>query len=147
MMALVVDDSAAMRRIQQKALETLGWTVRTAGNGSEAIDVLATIGTCDLVLTDWHMPGMDGLELVKAIRKEPKYQKVRILMVTSESVLGAVDEALSAGADDLVMKPFSTDALAERSLARDAPSGQVSLVGAHTAVTLTSPPENDGRQK
>jgi len=112
--ALVVDDSAAMRRIQQKALEGLGFTVRAASNGVEALEVLGTMPACELVLTDWHMPGMDGIGLVRAIRQEARWTGVRIVMVTSESVMASVDSALSAGADDFLMKPFSQDALAER---------------------------------
>jgi two-component system chemotaxis response regulator CheY len=114
MNALVVDDSTAMRRIVQKALESAGWRVRTGANGQEALLALESGAACDLVLTDWHMPLMDGLQLVKAIRGSGRFQAVRIFMVTSEAQLPMIDAALAAGANDFLMKPFSTDALCER---------------------------------
>jgi len=114
MIALVVDDSAAMRRIQQKALEGLGWQVEVANSGGDALAKLGTLEHCDLMLTDWHMPGMDGLDLIVAVRKDIRHKTLRIVMVTSDSVLDSVEKALAAGADDFVMKPFTTDALSER---------------------------------
>jgi two-component system chemotaxis response regulator CheY len=114
MNALVVDDSAVMRRMQQKALESLGFVVQVAKDGREALDVLGGMSACDLVLTDWHMPELDGLGLVQAIRRHPRYSKLRVIMVTSDAVLGSVQLALDAGVDDFMMKPFSADALAHR---------------------------------
>jgi two-component system chemotaxis response regulator CheY len=114
MLAIVVDDSAAMRRHLSKALEGLGWQVKSAGNGLEAMKLLETAPNCELVLTDWHMPEMDGMELCRTMRKEAKYSKVRIVMVTSDSVMSSVGEAMKAGANDFVMKPFTTEALSER---------------------------------
>ena len=114
MMALVVDDSAAMRHHLSKALQSLGWQVRNAGNGTEALSVLGTLPRCDLILTDWHMPGMDGVELCRAVRRDAKYRGIKIVMVTSDAVMSAVNEALQAGADDFVMKPFTPQVLQER---------------------------------
>ena len=114
MFAIVVDDSAAMRRHLSKALEGLGWSVKSAINGLEALKLLEGGPQCDLVLTDWHMPDMDGMELCRAMRKESKYSAVRIVMVTSDSVMSSVGEAMKAGANDFVMKPFTTEALSER---------------------------------
>lgn len=112
--ALVVDDSLAMRRIQSRALESLGWQVETAADGQKALDALASMDGCRLVLTDWHMPGMDGIELIKAVRQDPRYAKLVIVMVTSDGVLDSVELALNAGADDFVMKPLSPGTLGER---------------------------------
>lgn len=114
MMALVVDDSAAMRHHLGKALQSLGWQIRNAGNGVEALAALKELPRCDLILTDWHMPGMDGVELCRAVRKDAKYKDVKIVMVTSDAVMSAVNEALQAGADDFVMKPFTPQVLSER---------------------------------
>jgi two-component system, chemotaxis family, chemotaxis protein CheY len=114
MVVLIVDDSAAMRRIEQKALESAGWTVAMAATGEDALAHLRTMPSCDLLLTDWHMPGMGGLALVRALRDDPRYQKLRILVVTSESVLNALAQAMEAGANDIVMKPFTREALLER---------------------------------
>jgi two-component system chemotaxis response regulator CheY len=114
MRALVVDDSAAMRRMHQKALEALGFAVQVAKDGREAIELLERMDDCDLVLTDWHMPELDGLGLVRAIRGHQRYAKLRVLMITSDTAMKSVQLALDAGADDFLMKPFSQDALLER---------------------------------
>jgi two-component system chemotaxis response regulator CheY len=114
MVALVVDDSAAMRRIQQMALEAHGWKVEVAATGEDALAKLAAIPRCDLLVTDWHMPGMGGLDLVKTVRRDARLDHVRILMVTSDSVLSSIEQAVEAGANDFVMKPFSREALIER---------------------------------
>jgi two-component system, chemotaxis family, chemotaxis protein CheY len=114
MFAIVVDDSAAMRRHLSKALEGMGWQVKSAGNGVEALRLLEGVPNCDLMLTDWHMPEMDGMELCRAVRKETKYNKLRIVMVTSDSVMSSVNEAIKAGANDFVMKPFTSEALSDR---------------------------------
>lgn len=113
MNALVVDDSAAMRRIQQRALERAGWRVVQASSGSEAL-VRLRAQRCDLVVTDLHMPEMDGLELVRRIRADEDLRAVRVVVVTSDAVLGSVQQALDAGADDFLMKPFTPQALTER---------------------------------
>ena len=114
MIALIVDDSSAMRRIQQRALEPDGWQVELAATGEEALSRLAELPHCDLLLTDWHMPGMGGLELVRAVRRLGRHEGMKILMVTSESVLDCIEEAIEAGANDFVMKPFPREALLER---------------------------------
>ena len=114
MIALIVDDSAAMRRIQQTALETQDWQVEVAPTGEAALDKLRALERCDLLVTDWHMPGMGGLELVRAIRRDARYAGLRILMVTSEGMLASIQQAIVAGANDFVMKPFSREALIER---------------------------------
>ena len=114
MIALIVDDSAAMRRIQQMTLEAQSWKVETAATAEEALTKLRTLERCDLMITDWHMPGMGGLDLVRAIRADARLARLRILMVTSDSMLSSIDQALAAGANDFVMKPFSKEALVER---------------------------------
>jgi two-component system chemotaxis response regulator CheY len=114
--ALVVDDSAAMRRIQSKALENGGWEVTAVTSGQEALDVLQQTGPRDLVITDWYMPGMTGIELVRSIRGNPALAKVRILIVTSDGTISNVQHALDAGADDFLMKPFTATTLVERAV-------------------------------
>jgi two-component system, chemotaxis family, chemotaxis protein CheY len=114
MFAIVVDDSAAMRRHISKSLEKMGWQVQVAGNGVEAIKLLETVPSCDLLLTDWHMPEMDGMDLCRAVRKEEKYSKIRIVMVTSDAVMSSIGEAVKAGANDFVMKPFTPETLSDR---------------------------------
>ena len=114
MKALVVDDSRMMRTVEQRALESMGWQVQKAGNGVEALEVLKQMEECQLVLADWQMPEMDGLQLVKEIRSDPRWAAVTIIMVSSNGVMSSIEEALAAGANDFVMKPFSVEALKER---------------------------------
>ena len=85
-----------------------------AATGEEALSRLAELPRCDLLLTDWHMPGMGGLELVRAVRRLGRHIEMKILMVTSESVLDCIEEAIQAGANDFVIKPFPREALLER---------------------------------
>jgi len=112
--ALVVDDSAAVRRLEQRALEAAGWSVTAAKDGREALVALRDMPTCQLIVTDWHMPEMDGMELVRAVRADPRWNEVRILMVTSDGVMSTIETALAAGASDFIIKPFSPVALRER---------------------------------
>jgi two-component system chemotaxis response regulator CheY len=112
--ALVVDDSMAMRRMVQKALESAGWAVKTGANGHEALEALDAGEGWDLVVTDWHMPGMDGIQLTKAIRQSPRHAALKVIMVTSEAMMTMVDAALTAGVNDFLMKPFTADSLCER---------------------------------
>jgi two-component system, chemotaxis family, chemotaxis protein CheY len=114
MNALVVDDSTAVRRLSKKALSEAGWQVTEAVNGREALAALVAMPACELIVTDWHMPEMDGMALVRAVRAEARWNHVRILMVTSDGVMDSIQAALAAGASDFIVKPFSPAALAER---------------------------------
>lgn len=114
MKAIVVDDSKMMRTVEQRALESMGWEVAQAANGLEALDVLGQMGLCDLALVDWQMPEMDGITLVKQMRADSRWGNVTIIMVSSNAVMESIQEALEAGANDFVMKPFTVDALKER---------------------------------
>lgn len=112
---LVVDDSAMMRKIVQKNLRELGadLTFVEAGDGKEALEVFAK-GGVDLVLTDWNMPNMTGIELVRELRKLDPDKKVPIIMVTSEATADKVKEAVQAGVNNYVSKPFTTDVLKQK---------------------------------
>lgn len=112
--ALVVDDSKMMRAVQKRALEAMGYEVAQAANGVEALATLEAMGECRLVLADWQMPEMDGLTLVKRIRASPKFAGVTIIMVSSNAVMESIQEALAAGVNDFVMKPFTVEGLQER---------------------------------
>lgn len=114
MKALVVDDSKMVRTVQQRALESMGWEVVQASNGEEGLAALEKLGGCHLVLADWQMPVMDGLAMVKRIRADQRYKDVVIIMISSNAVLESIQEALDAGVNDFVMKPFSVEALKER---------------------------------
>lgn len=113
--ALVVDDSKAVRMILSKTLRGLGYEVREAANGIEALAIIAEEKTAvSLVLSDWNMPVMNGLELLKRLRKDPKCSSLVIIMVTSETELDQMSLALEAGANEYVMKPFTKEILVEK---------------------------------
>jgi two-component system, chemotaxis family, chemotaxis protein CheY len=111
MRALVIDDSRTVRIIIGQMLRELGIDVVEATNGVEALEQLQRNPTVELLLVDWNMPEMNGLDLVRAVRSRPGYDQVRILMVTSETLGARVSEALDAGANEYLMKPFDKDVL------------------------------------
>jgi two-component system, chemotaxis family, chemotaxis protein CheY len=114
MRALVVDDSRSMRTIIMKQLKELGFEVYEAENGQEAMSRLHEVKNIQLVLLDWNMPEMDGLEVLSLIRAEAAYKDVRVMMVTTESEMSRVATALEAGASEYLMKPFDREALLEK---------------------------------
>jgi two-component system chemotaxis response regulator CheY len=112
--ALVIDDSRAMRRIVGGILEDLGYETRPAGHGREALDVLEEGYLPDLACVDWNMPVMDGLQFVSAVRSNPAYRSVTLMMVTTESEHGQIVRALAAGAHEYMIKPFTADAMRDK---------------------------------
>jgi two-component system chemotaxis response regulator CheY len=112
--ALVIDDSRAMRRIVAGTLEGLGYETVPAGHGQEALDVLRGGWTPDLATIDWNMPVMDGLTFVSAVRANPAWRGVTLMMVTSESEHGQIVRALAAGAHEYLIKPFTADAVRDK---------------------------------
>jgi two-component system chemotaxis response regulator CheY len=112
--ALVIDDSRAMRRIVSSILTNLGYEIRDAGHGREGLDVLDEGWIPDLVCVDWNMPVMDGLQFVSAVRSNPVWRSVTIMMVTSESEHTQIVKALAAGAHEYVIKPFTADAIRDK---------------------------------
>jgi two-component system, chemotaxis family, chemotaxis protein CheY len=114
MRALVVDDSSAMRAILGMTLRRKGFEVLQARDGMEALSVLSRAQEVGLMLIDWNMPGMNGLELVQRVRQLPQFDATRILMVTTETGMGQMAEALSAGANEYIMKPFTPDVVIDK---------------------------------
>jgi len=114
MRAIVVDDSKAMRVLLGRILADLGFEVTEAANGREAIERLRETGVPDLALVDWNMPEMSGVDFVRAVRAEPGYDDLRIIMVTTETEMSRVVKALGAGANEYIMKPFDKDAIREK---------------------------------
>ncbi len=111
MLALVIDDSRAVRLIIGTILREMGMEVIEAGTGLEALEQLKRNPEVELVLVDWNMPEMNGLDFIKTIRAQRAYDAVRILMVTTETERSQVTRALDAGADEYLMKPFNRDIL------------------------------------
>ena len=114
MRALVIDDSRTMRRIVADILGDLGFDTSQAGNGREALDMLEAGETFDVACIDWNMPVMDGLEFIVAVRARHAWSDMTLIMVTTEGERDQVVRALSAGAHEYIMKPFTPDALASK---------------------------------
>ncbi|MEI9811350.1 MAG: response regulator [Acidobacteriota bacterium] len=113
--AMVVDDSRAVRKLLAQTLTDLGYEVSEAENGKAALEALhAHTGPLELILTDWNMPEMNGLEFLKAVRKEAEFNAVPVIMVTTETEMEHMALALEAGANEYVMKPFTRDILADK---------------------------------
>jgi len=119
MKILVVDDSLTMRKIIVNSLSRLGFKeVVEADNGKKAFETLST-GGADLILTDWNMPEMSGLELIQAVRGSGNevLKKTPVLMITTNSAKEEVVEALKAGVNNYLVKPFTPETLKEKILA------------------------------
>ena len=114
MRALVIDDSRAIRLILRRILGQLGFVVEEAANGREALARLDTGLMPELVLVDWNMPEMNGLDFVTAVRRPPYSSTSRVVMVTTETEIPQMLRALDAGADEYVMKPFTRESIVEK---------------------------------
>ena len=111
MRALVIDDSRAVRIIIGQILRELGMDVLVAGNGSEALEQIKNNPDVDLMLVDWNMPEMNGIDFIRLVRSQRAFDATRILMVTSEAQSNKVTEAIHAGANEYLMKPFNKEVL------------------------------------
>ncbi len=103
-----------MRMILGKALKEIGFQVTEAGHGEEALARLNQGEEVDLMLVDWNMPVMNGYELVCAVRANALLSGVRIMMVTTETSMSQLEQALAAGANEYLMKPFTKELLVEK---------------------------------
>lgn len=112
--ALVVDDSRAMRLLLARSLNRCGFRALEAGDGFAAMDLLDSLGVVSLLLVDWTMPTMSGVELIRRIREDQRFADVPVLMVSSETAPDRMGEALEAGADDYLMKPFDAAMLVSK---------------------------------
>ena len=114
MRAIVVDDSKLSRSVVTRALADLRFDCAEAGNGQEALEALVATGRPDLITVNWHMPVMDGLELVRRLRRDPAYRGLPILMISTEHDQERIAVARQAGIDDYLAKPFTAAALARK---------------------------------
>jgi len=113
--ALVADDSRAVRMILVRTLKQLGYEVQEAANGREALEAVeAENSGVKLVLADWNMPEISGLDLLKRLRRNPALSSLAVVMVTTETEIEQIAEAMEAGANEYVMKPFTQDILVEK---------------------------------
>ena len=114
MRALVVDDSGAVRAYLRKILAALGFEVAEAGDGREALGSLRSYPAMSLVLLDWNMPGMNGIEVLSEMRADPTFGDVCVMMVTTETATEEITYALNSGANEYVMKPFTPDIIHQK---------------------------------
>lgn len=114
MKIMVVDDFSTMRRIIKNVLKQLGYeNIEEAEDGVQALAKLKSGDFCFLI-SDWNMPNMDGLELLKAVRKDPDLKGLPILMVTAEAEKDKVVTAIQAGVNNYVVKPFTAEIFKEK---------------------------------
>lgn len=115
MKALVVDDSRVIRMMLTQMLKEIGFAeVGQAGHGKDGMTYLTGNPDTQLALVDWNMPEMTGIEMVEAVRKETNLNDVKLMMVTTESESAQVEKALTMGANEFVMKPFTKDVIADK---------------------------------
>jgi two-component system chemotaxis response regulator CheY len=112
--ALVIDDSSTIRSIICKILAGVGIATVEASNGQHALEVLAQHTDTALVLVDWNMPIMNGIEFVRRTRSSEQFSSVKIVMVTTEMEMEQVAIALESGIDEYIMKPFTKEILEEK---------------------------------
>jgi len=115
MKALVVDDSRAIRTILSRTLEDLGFEVGQACDGVQAAGYLdRQRESTDLILVDWNMPEMNGLEFVRHLRRDGRFAATKVMMVTTETQAEEMAAALEAGANEYVMKPFTQEVIVDK---------------------------------
>jgi two-component system, chemotaxis family, chemotaxis protein CheY len=114
MRALVIDDSRAMRMILKGILAEAGFTVIEAASVREGLDRVHALGAVDLALVDWNLPEQLGLAFVEAARADRSMDRMRIMMVTTETEMSQMARALEAGANEYVMKPFTKPTILEK---------------------------------
>ena len=114
MKVLVVDDFATMRRIVKNVLKQLGFSdILEADDGATALDVIKE-NKIDLIVSDWNMPKMTGLDLLKTVRENESTKEIPFLMVTAEAQKENVLQAVQAGVSNYIVKPFTADGVKEK---------------------------------
>lgn len=111
---LLVDDSRTVRMVGRRYADTMGLETLEAEDGQVALDVVREHQDIDVVLLDWNMPVMDGLTFLKALRKEERDRQPIVVMCTTENDMARIVEAMQAGANEYIMKPFSEDIVREK---------------------------------
>jgi len=114
MKILIVDDFSTMRRIIKNLLRDLGFTnTQEADDGATALPMLQ-VGNFDFLITDWNMPGMQGIDLLKAVRADANLASLPVLMVTAEAKREQIVEAAQSGVNGYIVKPFTAQTLEEK---------------------------------
>jgi two-component system chemotaxis response regulator CheY len=110
---LIVDDSRTMRKMVVRMVKNLGGEVHEAADGAEGLSVLRSLGSVDVVLTDLHMPVMNGIEFVRELRTEPGWERTVVCIISSDTEPSQIARGLMAGADEYLMKPVNDTAIAD----------------------------------
>ncbi len=108
---LIVDDSKIVRKVVRRIVEALNFNILEAENGREAVDHTRA-NTVDVIILDWNMPVMDGMECMKEIRADPSIHQPKIIFCTTENEFTKIQQAMMNGADEYVMKPFDETIIA-----------------------------------
>ena len=116
MKVMIVDDSAIMRRVIEQILEMLGHEAVQAAHGREALERLEEHGDVGLILLDWNMPEMNGLDFLTSAQQDERYQDIPVIMLTTESERRKMIQAIEAGAKHYLTKPFQPETLATKIL-------------------------------
>ncbi|OPY15344.1 MAG: hypothetical protein A4E66_00130 [Syntrophus sp. PtaB.Bin001] len=112
MKLIVADDSRLIRGIIEKTVASIGFEAAQASNGKEALDILEADGKdINLVLLDWNMPIMSGIDVIKSMRRDDRFKKIPVLMISTESEDDRIKEVINAGAQGYLTKPFTGDKL------------------------------------
>lgn len=114
MRALIIDDSMAMRRMLAAYVQGLQVSPVVAVDGQDAVEVLEREGEFEVALVDWDMPRMNGVEFVRHVRSNPRWQGMKLIMVTAHVDPDDIMNALQTGADDYLMKPVSSEMLEDK---------------------------------
>ncbi len=115
MNVLIVDDARVIRMALRGIMQQLGWQVVEAENGKQALEQMRQHPDIDVILLDWHMPVMNGYDFLVSLRATPEHaEKPRVIMVTTEASMPSILKAISAGADEYIMKPFDIEMLQEK---------------------------------
>ena len=113
--AIIIDDSRAIRRILGQTMRELGFEVSEACDGAEALQRLNELGPpVQLMLVDWNMPRMNGLDFVTEVRRDDRFSGSLVVMVTTETAADQISKALDAGANEYVMKPFTKEIIEDK---------------------------------
>jgi len=105
---LIVDDSSVIRKVARRIMEEVKFNIREAENGAEALESCRK-NLPDLILLDWNMPVMDGLEFLTELRKDPSGGVPKVIFCTTENDMDHITQAISAGANEYIMKPFDKE--------------------------------------
>ena len=111
---LVVDDSTAIRKAIRRILESLGYDVDEAENGRQALTYCIEWGHVDGILLDIDMPVMDGLTFLRLLRQDARFAELPVMMCTTHNAMSKIEEALSLGANEYIMKPFDAEIIGSK---------------------------------